>query len=583
MNTYKNMKHKKRNGVGIATFVLLLLMNSCSSDFLEVLPTGQLGQAQLTSKAGIEGALIAAYSQLTGRGAWHGASSHWLWGSIRGADSNKGTDPGDFSEMNPIMRYETLPTNGIVMELYREMYEGVSRANTTLSLLEQAGEDVSADDKVRIAAEAKFLRAHYYFQLARNFGKTPYIDETLQVGLGLEEVKNDQDLLPKVEADFTAAMNDLPETQSAVGRAHKTAAKAYLGKVKLYMGKHSEALALFTEVINSGVTSAGDKLELVPSFPDVFKAANDNHSESIFAVQSAANTGSTANAFPENAMNMPYNTGPDGPGNCCGFNQPSFESANIYRTDANGLPLADGQYNTAGNELVTDQGILSDQPFTPDAGNVDPRLDHTIGRRGIPFLDWMDHPGAAWIRNQPNAGPYTPKKFSYYKSDNEVFQDNSGWTPGYTAINFPIIRLADVLLYAAECEVEVGSLEKAREYVNMIRDRASNTVVEKNGNPAANYVIDIYQSAWTDQAAARYAVRMERRLEMNLEGSRFYDLVRWGTAAAELNRYIAYEETKIPGALTGASYQANQDELLPLPQSQIDILGDDILAQNPGY
>ena len=580
----KNNKYRTLRKIALMVLPMVFLVVSCKDDFLEILPTGQLGESQLSSKAGIEGSLIAAYSQLTGRGSWHGGSSNWLWGSIRGGDTNKGTDPGDFSSMNPIQRYETLPTSGEINASYNEMYEGVSRANATLQLLAQAGPDVSAADAKRITAEARFLRGHYYFQLARNFNKVPYLDETVSIGSGLEEVKNDQDLWPLIEADFQAAYDNLPVAQSDVGRANKWAAAAYLGKTKMYRKDFTGALALFTDVINNGVTPDGQKYALVPKFADIFKAANDNHSESIFAVQSAANTGTTANAFPENAMNMPYNTGPDGPGNCCGFNQPSMESANVYRTNGSGLPLLDGSYNSAGNEVKTDLGLLSDDAFTPDAGNLDPRIDHIIGRRGIPFLDWMDHPGAAWIRNQQNAGPYTPKKFNYYKSDNEVYQDNSGWTPGYTAINFPIIRLGDIILMAAECEIEAGSLTKAMDYVNMIRERAANpeSWVMKDGAPAANYVIDLYTS-FPDKAFATNALRMERRLEMAQEGSRFYDLVRWGIAADELNAYIAYEVKYLPNALGGAVFTAGQDELLPIPQGQIDILGTDILTQNPGY
>ena len=103
------------------------------------------------------------------------------------------------------------------------------------------------------------------------------------------------------------------------------------------------------------------------------------------------------------------------------------------------------------------------------------------------YLDWKLHPGADWIRNPANGGPYSPKKFTYYKSDRGSLQDNSSWTPGYTALNFPIIRFADVLLMAAEAEIEAGSLEKAREYTNMVRRRAANPegYVMQNGKPAS--------------------------------------------------------------------------------------------------
>jgi len=339
-------------------------------------------------------------------------------------------------------------------------------------------------------------------------------------------------------------------------------------------------------VIANGKTSNGKKYDLVPKFPDVFKASNDNNEESIWAYQSAANTGSVNNANPEFDLNWPYNTGPDGPGNCCSFFQPTFESANWYRTSA-GLPLLDGSYNAPGNEVVNDMNLESGDPFTPDAGPLDPRIDHTIGRRGLPYLDWMDFPGKAWIRNQPNAGPYQTKKFVYYKADKGSLQDNSSWTPGYTAINFPIIRFADVLLMAAEAEIAVngaGGIANALTYVNKVRARAKNSFLKRaDGTNAANYVINTYAS-FPDVAYATKAIRFERQLELHSEGHRFFDLVRWGVAAPVLNAFLAYETPKYGlGALNGASFEAGVDELLPLPQSQIDLLGSDILKQNPGY
>jgi hypothetical protein len=354
----------------------------------------------------------------------------------------------------------------------------------------------------------------------------------------------------------------------------------------MYQKKFTEAKALFDLVIANGKTTNGKKYGLVPRFQDAFKAANDNNAESVFAIQAAANTGSVNNANPEFDLNWPYNTGPNGPGNCCGFFAPSFELGNSFRTDATGLPLLDGSYNTAGKELKTDMGLKSSDAFTPDAGPVDPRLDHSIGRRGLPFLDWIDHPGNDWIRNQSNAGPYSPKKYAYYKADIGSLQDNSSWTPGYTAINVNIIRYADVLLMAAEAEIEVGSLEKAREYVNIVRTRASNPesfVKRANGANAANYVIDIYKTAFASKDVARNVVRFERKLELSGEGHRFFDLVRWGIADSAVNAYLTYEGKKLSGALGGTKFTPNKNEYLPLPQEQIDLLGKEVLVQNPGY
>jgi starch-binding outer membrane protein, SusD/RagB family len=579
---------KKFKFAKITTLILFLSIvgYSCKDSFLTVLPTGSIAKAQLTTKKGLEGALISAYGQMSGYGRRMVHPNNWVWGSVRGGDANKGTDPGDFSDINPIQRFEYQSTQGVINDNYLGLYDGVARANSVLALLKDAQSDVSADDKKRLTAEAQFLRAHFYFSLARNYDKTPYVDETVDVGTGIEKVKNDQVLWPKIEADFKAAMDNLPETQPQAGRANKWAAAAYLAKVYMYEKKFADANTLYDAIIANGQTTNGKKYALNAKFADAFKASNDNSAESVFAVQAAANTGSVNNANAELDLNWPYNTGPNGPGNCCGFFQPSFELANSYRTNAAGLPLLDGSYNNDANAIKTDMGIQSGATFTLDNGTLDPRLDHTIGRRGIQYLDWIKHPGFDWIRNQANGGPYSPKKFAYYKSDKGSFQDNSSWTPGYTAVNVNVVRFADVILMAAEAAIETGNLEKARGYVNKIRARAANPdgFVMDGASPAANYKISLYDSPWTDKVAATTAVRFERKLELGMEGHRFFDLVRWGTDVAEINNYLKYDgaASRLPNTLGGATYQAKH-ALLPLPQGQIDLTGSDILKQNPGY
>ncbi|GMQ30979.1 RagB/SusD family nutrient uptake outer membrane protein [Algoriphagus confluentis] len=573
---------KLKIGALLASTAMMVAV-SCSDDFLEVPPVGQLSEAQLTSLAGLDASLIAAYSQVNGRGNRLGSPSNWVWGSIRGGEANKGTDPGDFSTINPIQRFENNAAGGEMGSKYNVCYEGIARANNVLRLLEKRQSDVTDNDVIRLSAQARFLRAHFYFELARDYNRTPYVDETVDYGSGLEEVKNDKDLWPFIIADFEYAIANLPSTQPQVGRVNQWAAKAYLGKVFMYTKEYSRAKALFDDVIANGVTSNGLKYDLVPYYDDAFRAANDNHEESVWAYQSAANTGAVQNANPEFDLNFPYNTGPAGPGNCCGFFQPSFTFVNAFRT-RNGLPLLDKSFNSPANEVKNDMGLASDQPFTPDSGTLDPRLDHTVGRRGIPYLDWQDHPGQAWIRNQPNGGPYSPRKYVYARSEQGSFQDNSSWTPGYTGINFMIIRFADVLLLAAEAEIEVGNLETARTYVNRVRTRAINSkLMREDGTMAANYDIKIYDSPWTDANIAREAVRMERLLELGMEGHRFYDLQRWGTAEAELNNiYFPYDGAKLPAALGNGARYTEKFKWVPIPQDQID-LQPGILIQNPGF
>ena len=568
--------------ISIALVFIVGLTVGCKEKFLEILPTASLDAVKLTTRAGLEGSLIATYSMLLGRsGDFYDSSTNWFWGSILGGDATKGSNAGDQGQVNEIMSYNPQTTNGTVKEKYERSYEGVARANNTLKLLAMAQENVPEDVKTRIEAETKFLRGHYYFELKKNFNNTPYVDETWD---GTEKIPNDKDLWSFIESDFQFAYQNLPETQTEVGRANKWAAAAYLAKAYLYQQKFSDAKTLFDLVIDKGVTAGGLKYGLLDKFTGLFDPANDNNKEIVFATQAAAGTGTINNANPDLVLNFPYNGGPAG---CCGFFQPSFDLVNSYRVDANGLPLLDGSYNASANALKTDMGVSSDDPFTPDAGIIDPRLDHTVGRRGIPYLDWGPHPGNKWIRDQSYAGPYAPKKWVYKKADQATYVDGSSWTPGYTALNIPIIRFADVLLMAAECEVEVGSLEQARAYVNMVRIRATNPddfVKDENGDPAANYQIGTYDAAWSDKDAARTAVHFERKLELGMEGQRFYDVKRWGVAPTVINAFLSNARQNIPASpYVGATYTSPKNDNLPIPQDEIDLLGTDVLQQNPGY
>ncbi|MEM9831926.1 MAG: RagB/SusD family nutrient uptake outer membrane protein [Bacteroidota bacterium] len=569
--------------IALSLVAVISVTVACQDSFLDVAPAGSLSQTELSSQQGLEGSLIATYAILLGRAGFYSDASNWFWGGVLGGDANKGSDPGDQSQVNEIQLYAAQTNNASIEDKYEATYEGVARANATLALIELS-EDATEEAKTRIEAEARFLRGHYYFDLKKNFDDVPFVDETWDE---ITPIPNDQDLWPMIEMDFQFAFDNLPEVQTAAGRANKWAAGAYLGKVLLFQGKHAEAKAIFDQVIANGVTATGETYGLMPNYSDLFRSTNDNNMETVFSVQASANTGTTNNANPAQVLNFPHgSSGPERPGGCCGFNQPSFELANSYRTTADGLPLLDGSYNDGANALTTDFGLSSADAFTPDAGSVDPRLDHAIGRRGIPYLDWGPHPGRDWIRNQPNGGPYSPKKFMYYKEGEGIENDATSWTPGYTAVNYYIIRYADVLLMAAEAEAELGNLGAALDLVNQVRARAQNDLVSnEDGSPAANYVISLYPS-FASQEQAVNAVRFERKLELSGEGHRLYDLVRWGIAEPTLDAYVAHERQFLGTAFAGADFQSGQDEYLPIPQNEIDLQNNDgevVLIQNPGY
>lgn len=573
----------KIKNVTIAMASLLAVTVSCSDDFLDVGATGSLAEAQMTTLSGIDGTLIGAYAALNGVfGNRFEGPNHWVTGSITGGEANKGTDPGDYSTINPIQRYETDPTSGDLNSLWRGRFEGIARSNRVLALIAMS-EDISAADAARLAGEARLLRGHFYFDLKKHFNSVPWVDESIEAA-EISSIANSADVWSKIEADFQFAYDNLPAVQGQAGRVNKWAAAAYMGKAKLYQKDYAGAKQWFDNVIANGVTPSGDKYALLDNYASIYNAEFDNHAEAVFDVESANNTGSVNNANYFDDLNYPYNTGSDGPGNCCGFFQPSFELANSFRTK-DGLPLLDKSYNSADNEVAHDFLIESSDPFTPDAKPLDPRIDHSIGRRSIPYLDWIAHPGKNWIRKQDYAGPYSPKKYIYYKSQEGSLTDASSWTRGYALMNYTIIRFADVLLMAAEAEIEAGSLDKALEYVNQVRARAANSdywVKNPDGSNAANYQIELYGS-FASKADATKAVQMERKLELSGEGHRFFDLVRWGIAGEELNAYLQYESKYLVTKFGGASFTSGKNEYYPIPQTQIDIQGSDVLSQNPGY
>lgn len=566
---------------------VLFVVAACKKSFLDQETVGLLTEKEAQSRKGAQQFLISSYAALRGIG-WEGGGSNWVYGSIAGGEANKGSDAADQADIVPIQQYAQQPSNNFFNVKWRALYEGIARANSTIRIASALTEaDITTEERTQIIAEAKFLRGYYHFEAKKMWNKIPFVDESITVATS--KVPNTEDTWPRIMTDLDSARTLLAETKSEVGRVNKWAAEAFYAKALLFQGKYAEALPIFTNVIQNGKTTTGIKYGLAPSFHYLFNADFENdptvRAESVFAYEASVNDGSGGNnANYDNILNFPYDESGNAPGGCCGFFQPTFEFVNSFRTNAQGLPLLDKSYNTGTNQVKTDQGIESNAAFTPDQGNLDPRLDWTVGRRGIPYLDWGLHPGKAWIRLQAFGGPFAPKKMVYYKDQKGRLQDITNWASGLTAINYKIMRFADVLLMAAECEVEAGSVDKALEYVNMVRARAAKPGTWVQGADA-NYVIDEYPS-FAGKDEARMAVRFERKLELGMEGHRFFDLVRWGVAAEEINQFLAYEKTKLGSSYGSATFVAPKNNYFPIPQRQIDLQrvgGTSTLEQNEGY
>jgi len=579
-----------------------IALGSCKK-FIEKPLTGALEPTLLETKEGVNSLLIGAYSALDGQqggdaaigggGAWETSPDNWIYGGVAGGDANKGSDPGDQTPIELIQKYNSDATNGFFDSKWKADYEGVSRANNVIRAAEKVT-TFSAEEKANILGQARFLRGHYYFDLKKMFNNVPYIDENTTDF----NQPNTVDVWPMIEADFKFAYENMLGTQGDAGRVNKWAAGAYLAKAYLYEHKFTEARDLFEIVIAQGTTSSGAKYALNANFEDNFRAATNNSAESVFAVQAAANIdpGGPSNANNGDMLNFPYGEG--SPFGCCGFYQPSIDLINHFRTNpATGLPYLD-DYNA--HAVKTDMNVTSAQPFTPDAGTLDPRIDWTTGRRGIPYLDWGNHPGNNWVRNQDYAGPYSPIKMVFGQAAQDTEGDNHSWAPG-SGINNNIIRFSDVLLMAAEAESQASpaNLPRALELVNMARSRAANPdgwvhtykdpskpTAGFTNTPAANYKIGTYPAGtFSSKDAALKIIYYERKIELALEGHRFFDLVRWGIAGPELNAYIAYQG-QFTQDVRGGKFNTGKNEYYPIPQRQIDLSaagGKPVLTQNKGY
>jgi len=593
--------------ISIGMFLYTGIFYSCKKSFLDRPPQGSVNAAALSNKTGVNVLLVGAYAALSGQdyddnagniqslgggNAWACSPSNWLWGSVGGGDAHKGSDGGDQPTMIPVATFTINPGNDLINDKWKAVYEGITRCNNVLKVLPQVT-DMKGDEITNVRAQARFLRAHYYFELKKLFNNIPWIDETT---IDLKQ-PNTTDIWPKIEADFQFAYDSLPVTQSDIGRANKWAAGAYLAKTYLFEKKYTAAEPIFTDVISNGATTNGLTYDLSPAFEDLRRPSYEtSNPEAVFVVEMASNvgTGAIASTNQGDMLNFPYSN--TTPFSCCGFFGPSIDLVNSFRTDANGLPYLD-DYNS--HAVANDQGIPTAQPFTPDNGNLDPRLDWTVGRRGIPYLDYGLHPGQDWIRDQAYSGPFAPIKNVYWNAEADVDGDNSQWAPG-SSINVYIIRFADVLLMAAEVEAQLNNFPLAETYVNRVRHRMidnpgawvhkyidnANPAAGFTNTPAANYKIGAYPAgSFSSQDYALKAIYFERKLELAMEGYRYFDLSRWGLAATAINAYFQYEG-QFTEDVSGAKFTANKNEYMPIPQAQIDLTfekGKATLTQNQGY
>ncbi len=528
-----------------------LTLSSCN-DFLDLKPTGSFTEAQLDDSS-IEGLMSAAYAGLEAHffgnnEAFAGPITNWVF-DVRSDDALKGG--GDITMEQYIHQLEVsnvTSDNAVALDKWRNNYYAISRVHKAMNAI--ANSNVSQKDV--LMGELKLLRAYFYFDLIRIFKQIPYFTENEDPnGKRADEYSRDQ-VFGFIKQDIADAYATLPETQEQAGRYNRYVAAALMAKVCAFTSDWAGVEKYADIVIGSG------KYALYDNFGDLSKIEYNNKKESIMAIQfSTANNNAHINW--SNLLNTTYSEGSlFGTGD--DFFLGSQNLVDAFATDDNGLPYLDGSEHYV---KTTTSGENNYE------GNVDPRLDFTVGRLGMPFRGHTYN--EKWCRAYDIYGEYSGKKGLIDPSSSDMVQ---GFPWGASALNFCLIRYADIVLLKAEALIEQNKqLDEARTLINSVRQKAARSI-DGNYTPQdldpfnANYKVGLYPSdAWT-QEYARKALRMERRLELAMEGNRWFDLLRWNTAVQTVNAYMKSEQ-QYHSYYAGNSI--SDDELyLPVPYDEVN-------------
>ena len=543
---------KLRRTALVGAFALLAAgaMTSCD-DMLDMKPQGQFTSSQLDDES-IEGLMAAAYAGLQSHffgnnEAFAGPITNWIF-DVRSDDAYKGG--GGVSMEGNIHQLEVsnLQSDNVsIFNKWQNNYYAVSRCNKAIKAVATS----EASDKENLIAQLKTLRAYFYFDLIRIFDRIPYFTEEDNPNEARYDQYSRDEIFGFIKADLADAYKVLPESQSQVGRFNKYVAAAIHAKVSAFTSSWAEVEEYAGYVIDSG------RYQLYKNFLDMSKIEFNNQYESVMAIQfSTANNNANINWC--NLLNTTYSAG-NLFGNGDDFFLASQNLVNAFRTDDNGLPVLDGTFN--------DVKVTTNYP-----GNVDPRLDFTVGRIGMPFRGYTYT--MEWTRAYDVYGEYSGKKGLIDPNSPDMVQ---GFPWGASPLNFILIRYADIVLLKAESLIEQNkNLADARELINSVRRKAARSVdpsytpVDCNPNIASYYVAEYPEQGWS-QDYARRAVRMERRLELAMEGNRWFDLVRWGNVVETMNEYFRTEATIRP-YYDGATMTADET-YFPIPLSEVENAG----------
>ena len=541
---------------------------SCSDFLDEHTPQGVLSDEQVKTSENAEAMAISAYAIFTSSEDINSSYSMWNF-DVRSDDAYKGgsgTSDGDVFHQLEVQQ-GVLTTNWNINDMWVRLYNSISRVNTAIALLNTSDYGM----KQQRLAEMKFLRAYAHFLLKRLYKNIPFVvNESLTYddynNLSNRTYTNDQGWQLIID-DLMEAYNTLPETQAEKGRPTKAAAAAFLAKVYLYKAYHQDD-ANSNKVTSIEKTDLDKVIEFTaPNLYANYGLEDDLHNnfrpeeqyengrESIWAIQYSRNDGSTYGNLNWSYGLIPPNI-PGATDGGCDFYKPSQNLVNAYRTGADGLPLLDN-FNQKDYDKAND--------------NADPRLFLTVGIPGLPYMfnkNYMMEESSIWSRSNGLYGYNVSLKQNVDPAlIGQYLIKGSYWA---SSMNRIVFRFADVLLMRAEAYAQLGQADEAVKLVNQVRTRAAQSTQMIGNYPSlygVKFYVTNYKGSYSKEQAIKI-VKMERRLELGMECERFFDLVRWGDAAAVLNKYYA-EEVPHCAIYSQAHFTADKDEYLPIPFEQI--------------
>ena len=506
---------KKINIKIIATLILLIGFTfSCSDDFVNVESSAENSEDYFNSEQDYQNALVGAYDllQSTYINAMLGeiASDNTLAG---------GENATDVIGIQEIDNMTHTPLNAQLRAIWGWMFSGINRANFILEFKDKT----EFTGKEGVLAQARFLRAYYYFELIKWFGDVPlFVDKRFQFGSQFDVDRTPRaEVFAQMELDLISAADNLPYVQAEVGRITKGAAQALLGKAYLYQDKFEEAAIVLDDLIANG------PYDLVADYNTIFENAGENNIESVFEVQYTDLEGASFGCLQCSEGNVAV--GFSGVRNYTG---PDFTSGFSFN-----VPVQEVVDAFEDGDLRKDVAILDIQA-------------------------WATTTGATFGTGYEDTGYFNRKYIPRIRSA-DAQGDRNLTNPN----NYRAIRFADVLLMAAEAHNRSASSNDAtaQAYLNRVRQRAF-------GNADSNILAS--GTVLTD------AIFRERRVELVGEGHRFFDLVRTGKAKEEIENNV---DTTTDGKTEVAKiFQIGKHEVFPIPSIEIQLTGNR-WEQNSGY